>query len=128
MKKISPSILPHFHGLTLEEPDTFLFECTFMFRTYDYTSDDHKLKLFSSTLKDVALSWFMSLSGDNITTWAQMKQAFDHKCIIIVGPNTLKRKYLEWPWDMMSLLKIIRKGSNSTTDRSYAPSILNHSS
>ena len=26
MKNISPSSLPHFHGLTLEDPDTFLFE------------------------------------------------------------------------------------------------------
>jgi len=26
MKNISPSALPHFHGLTTEDPDTFLFE------------------------------------------------------------------------------------------------------
>ena len=26
MENISPSALPHFHGLTTEDPDTFLFE------------------------------------------------------------------------------------------------------
>ena len=26
MKNISPSALPHFHGLTTEDPNTFLFE------------------------------------------------------------------------------------------------------
>jgi len=26
MKNISPSTLPHFNGLTIEDPDTFLFE------------------------------------------------------------------------------------------------------
>ena len=55
MKNISPSALPHFHGLTSEDPDTFMFEFFLVCRTYDYTSDDQKLKLFSSILKNVAL-------------------------------------------------------------------------
>jgi len=55
MKKISPSSLPHLHGLTSEELNTFLSEFVVIYRTYDYTSDDHKLKLFPSTLKDAAL-------------------------------------------------------------------------
>ena len=70
MKNISPSALPHFHGLTTEDPETFLFEFVFICRTYDYTDDEQKLKLFPSTLKDAALCWFMGLPGDNITTWA----------------------------------------------------------
>ena len=40
MKNISPSALPHFHGLTSEDPDTLLFEFFVICRTYDYTSDD----------------------------------------------------------------------------------------
>ena len=48
MKNISPSSLPHFHGLTLEDPDTFLFEFVVICRTYDYTSNDQKLNLFPS--------------------------------------------------------------------------------
>ena len=40
MKNISPSSLPHFHGLTFKDPDTFLFEFVVICRTYDYTSDD----------------------------------------------------------------------------------------
>lgn len=55
MKNISPSALPHSHGLTSEDPDTFLFEFVIICRTYDYTSVDQKLNLFPSTLKDAAL-------------------------------------------------------------------------
>jgi len=55
MKNISLSDLLHFHGLTSEDPDTFLFEFVVICKTYDYTSDDQKLKLFPSTLKDAVL-------------------------------------------------------------------------
>lgn len=37
------------------------------------------MKLFPSTLKDAALRWLMGLSGNSITTWAQMQQAFNAK-------------------------------------------------
>jgi len=79
MKNISPSALPHFHGLTTEDPDTFMFEFVVLCRTYDYTEDEKKLRLFPSTLKDAALRWFMGLPGNSITTWAQMQQAFNTK-------------------------------------------------
>jgi len=55
MKNISPSALPHFHGLTTENPGPFLFEFVVICRTYDYAKDEQKLKLFPSTLKDAAL-------------------------------------------------------------------------
>jgi len=73
MKNISPSALPHFHGLTTEDTDTFLFEFVVICRTYDYTDDEKMLKLFPSTLKDAKLRWFMGLLGDSITTWAHMQ-------------------------------------------------------
>ena len=79
MKNISPSTLPHFHGLTTEVPDTFLFEFVVIWQTYDYTNDEKKLKLFPSTLKDATLRRFMDLPGDSITTWAQMQQTFNNK-------------------------------------------------
>ena len=44
MKNISPYALPHFHGLTTEDPDTFLFEFVVICRTYDYAEDEKKLK------------------------------------------------------------------------------------
>ena len=75
MKNISPSDLPHSHGLTTEYPDTFLFEFDFICWTYD----EKKLKLFPSTLKGAALHWFMGLPRDSITTWAQMQQDFNNK-------------------------------------------------
>jgi len=73
MKNMSPSTLPHFHGLTTEDPDTFLFEFVVICRTYDYVEDEQKLKLFPSTLKDAALRWFMGLPCNSIKTWAQMQ-------------------------------------------------------
>jgi len=79
MKNISPSALPHFHGLASEDLDTFLFDFIVICRTCDYTNDEQKLKPFPSTLKDVALHWFMGLPRDSITTWAQMQQAFNNK-------------------------------------------------
>ena len=79
MKNISPSSLPQFHGLTTEDPDTFLFGFVVICRTYYYTYDDQNLKLFPSTLKDAGLCWFMGLLGDNITNWAHMQQDFNNK-------------------------------------------------
>jgi hypothetical protein len=79
MKNINPSSLPHFHGLTTKDLDTFLFEFVVVCRTYDYTSDEKKIKLFPSTLKESTLRWFMSLEGNNITKLDQMKQDFSNK-------------------------------------------------
>ena len=69
MKNIIPLALPHFQGIISEDLDTFMFEFFVVCRTYDYTSDDQKLKLFPSTLKDATLHWFMGMPGDIITTW-----------------------------------------------------------
>lgn len=55
MKNIIPATLPHFHGLNYEDPHTLMFEFVVICRTYDYASDEKKLKLFPSTLKDAAL-------------------------------------------------------------------------
>ena len=62
MKNISPFVLPNFYGLRSEDPETFLFEYEVLCRTYDYLEDSQKLKLFPSTLKEVALKWFMGWS------------------------------------------------------------------
>lgn len=56
-----------------------MFEFIVVCRTYDYASNDQKLKSFPSIVKDVALCWFMSLPGGNIATWAQMQEAFNDK-------------------------------------------------
>lgn len=73
MKDRSPFVLPHFRGLTTEDPDTFLFEFSVICQTYDYTDDEKKLKLFPSTPKDVTLCWFMCLPRNSITTCDQMQ-------------------------------------------------------
>jgi len=54
MKNISSSVLPNFHGLKCEDPETFLFEFEVLCRTHDYLEDSQKLMLFPSTLKGVA--------------------------------------------------------------------------
>jgi hypothetical protein len=79
MKNIPLSALPNFHGLSTEDPDEFLFEFDILCRSYDYTTTAQKLKLFPATLKGNALRWFMSLGGENISTWVQMRQLFLNK-------------------------------------------------
>lgn len=51
MKNIPLSSLPSFQGMTVEDPNTFLFEFDVLCRSYDYISDAQKLKLFHATVK-----------------------------------------------------------------------------
>ena len=76
MKNIPPSALPHFHGMSSEDPDSFLFEFDILCRSYNYILDAQKLKLFPATLKESALRWFMGLGEHTIRTWEEMKSAF----------------------------------------------------
>ena len=46
MKNIPPSTLPHFHGMTSKEPDSFLYEFDILCHSYNYVRDAQKLKLF----------------------------------------------------------------------------------
>jgi len=62
--------------MTIEDPNTFLFEFDVFCRSYDYVSDAHKLKLFPATLKGATLRWFMGLGSDSIRTWSDMKEFF----------------------------------------------------
>ena len=59
MKNIPPLVLPHFHGMLIKDVDAFLFEFYIQCCSYNYVNDAQKLKLFPTTLKDVALRWFM---------------------------------------------------------------------
>ena len=59
MKNIPPSILPNFYGTSTEDHVSFLFEFDVFCRTYGYTDDTQKLRLFPTTLKGAALKWFM---------------------------------------------------------------------
>jgi hypothetical protein len=61
MKNILFSSLPHFHGMSTEDLESFLFEFDILCRSYNYTDNAQKLKLFPATLKDSELRWFMSL-------------------------------------------------------------------
>jgi len=51
MKHIPLTSLHNFHGLYYEDLDTFIFKFNIVCQGYDYISDDHKLKIFPSTLK-----------------------------------------------------------------------------
>jgi len=62
--------------MIVEDLDTFLFEFDVLWRSYDYTLDSKKLKLFPTTLKGVALRWFMGLGSATICTWGDMKYTF----------------------------------------------------
>jgi len=76
MKNISLSSLPPFQVMTVEDLDTFMFEFDVLCRSYDYTIDAHKLKLFPATLKGETLRWFMVLGPASISTWNAMKEMF----------------------------------------------------
>ena len=69
MNNIPLSALPNFHGLSSKDPDEFPFDFDILCRSYDYVTNDHKLKLFLETLKGNALRWFMNLAGHVIMTW-----------------------------------------------------------
>jgi hypothetical protein len=76
MKNIPPSVLPNLFGLTTEDPDSFMFEFDIICRTYGYTNDAQKLRLFPATLKGYALKWFMGLGVAIIVYWEDMKKKF----------------------------------------------------
>jgi hypothetical protein len=76
MKNIPPSVLPNFYGMASEDPDSFLFEFDIVCRTYGYTDDAHRLRLFPATLKASALRWFMGLGEHAITDWDGMRRIF----------------------------------------------------
>lgn len=65
--------------MVVEDPDTFLFEFDVLCRSYDYTLDAQKLKLFPATLKGASLRWFMGLGSSTIRTWNRMKETFISK-------------------------------------------------
>jgi hypothetical protein len=52
MKNIPLSSLPTFRGMSTEVPDLFLFEFDILCRSYNYSDDAQKLKLFRATMKD----------------------------------------------------------------------------
>jgi len=90
MKNIPPSVLPNFYGMSIEDPDSFMFEFNILCITYGYTYDKHKLCLFPSTLKTVALKWFMGLEERKITSWDDMKKIFLKKYQSYCRPRELK--------------------------------------
>ena len=68
MKNIPPLTLPHFHGKVHEDPDSFLFEFDILCRSYEYSTDAQKLRLFPITLKDSTLRCFMGLGGNTLNS------------------------------------------------------------
>jgi len=74
MKNIPPSVLPNFYGMASEDPDSFLFEFDIVCRTYGFTDDAHRLRLFPATLKASTLRWFMGLGEHAITDWEGMRR------------------------------------------------------
>ena len=79
MKNIPLYFLPKFHGLRLEDPETFIFEFEIVCRSYSYLLETQKLRLFPTTLKDRTLKWFMSLETNSIRSWNYMKKIFVEK-------------------------------------------------
>lgn len=76
MRNIPLSSLPCMQGMTMEDPDTFLFEFDVLYISYDFITDAQNLKLFPATLKGAVLRWFMRLGPASISTWNDMKETF----------------------------------------------------
>lgn len=74
LKNIPPLTLLVFYGLVTKDIDTFMFEFDVLHRSYDYTFDAHRLKLFLATLKYSALRRFMGLGRDVIPNWDTIKK------------------------------------------------------
>jgi hypothetical protein len=79
MKNIPLSSLPTFRGMSIEDPDLFLFEFDILGRSYNYSDDAQKLNLFPATMKYSALRWFMRLGENTILSWDKMKDTFLRK-------------------------------------------------
>ena len=69
---VPPSVFPSFYGLENEYPDEFLFQLEMICRAYNVQS----MNFFPLTLKGASLQWFMSLGGNCIQTWEDMKCMF----------------------------------------------------
>ena len=69
---VPPSIFPNFHELENEYLDEFLFQLEILCRAYNVEN----IKFFPLSLKGAALRWFMSLGGNCIQTWEDMKHLF----------------------------------------------------
>jgi len=51
MKNIPPPFLSNFHGMRLEDVETFLFEFQILFRYYGYLLKTQKFMLFLETIE-----------------------------------------------------------------------------
>lgn len=76
LKNIPTVALPKFYSLITKDPETFLFDFDILCRSYDYTTNGHKLKLFPSTLKEAALRWFIRLGTNAVADWNAMRNLF----------------------------------------------------
>jgi hypothetical protein len=65
--------------MVTKDLNIFLFEFDILCRSYDYTTNAHQLKLFSATLKDASLRWFMGLGRYVVPDWETMKTKFLEK-------------------------------------------------
>nr|GEV14048.1 reverse transcriptase domain-containing protein [Tanacetum cinerariifolium] len=82
-----------FDGRALADPHKHIAEFVKICRMFRYGNnnvDAIKLKLFASSLFEDAKVWFNELSPDVITTWEEMRQAFDH---------THRQSVMTNPWE-----------------------------
>jgi hypothetical protein len=79
MRNIMMSSLPHFHGMSFDDPNSFLFEFDILCKSCNYTDNAKKMKLFLATLRDSRLIWFMSFGEHSILYWDDMKATFLQK-------------------------------------------------
>ena len=88
------SLLPTFHGMESENPNTHIREFEEVCNTFKEdttTLDLMRLKLFPFTLKDKAKIWLNSLKPRTIRNWTEMQAEFLKK-FFTHRTNSLKRQ------------------------------------
>ncbi len=86
--------LPHFHGLSGEDPTKHLGKfhtiCSSM-KPANVSNEQIKMRAFGFTLKDAADDWYYNLEPGSITTWEHLNKAFLDKYFPSKRAETLKR-------------------------------------
>ena len=82
LKHIHFQMLPSFHGISTDDPLTFIRDFYSLVQTFPLQGlmeDQLRMRCFPYTLKDAAKAWFMSLAPASLTTWDAVYNKFISK-------------------------------------------------
>ncbi|XP_031127738.1 uncharacterized protein LOC116029838 [Ipomoea triloba] len=95
LKTVHYNQLPSFHGSANEDALTFIrdfYGIVQHFPLNDLTEDALRMRCFPYTLKDVAKTWFMTLTPGSLRTWPEVYNKFIGKFYSHAKTAELRRK------------------------------------